>query len=121
MGGKSAHRKMVPPLPTAILAIVDVLAREATEGGPAQDGVDEEQPADGEPDLRKKTNVGLLRVDDRQLRTPLRTVRSRVLRAANAYCSSLVPDGASWPFSASVFSGSVGLIVDRRTHNRRPR
>ena len=102
------------------LPLVQVLAREGTEGGPAEDGVDEEQPADGEPDLRKKTNVGLLRVDNRQLGMSLCTVRSRVLRAANAYCSSLVPDGASWPFSASVLSGSVGLVIDRRTQNRRP-
>ena len=32
------------------LAGVDLLAREGAEGGPAEDGVDEEQPADGEPD-----------------------------------------------------------------------
>ena len=99
------------------LAGVDLLAREGAEGGPAEDGVDEEQPADGEPDLRKKTNVGLLRVNDRQFRTRLCTVRSRVLRAANAYCSSLVPDGTLCPFSVSVLSGSA----DRRTHDRRPR
>ena len=43
--------EMTPPLSMAVLAIVDVLAGETAEGSPAQDGVDEEQPADGEPDL----------------------------------------------------------------------
>jgi hypothetical protein len=47
------------PLSWAVLAIVDVLAREAAEGGPAQNGIDEEHPADGEPDLRKTSNAGL--------------------------------------------------------------
>jgi len=47
-------------LSMSMLAIVDVLASEAAEGGPAEDGIDEEQPADGEPDLRETSNAGLL-------------------------------------------------------------
>ena len=42
------------------LPLVEFLAREGTEGGLAEDGIDEEQPADGEPDLRETSNAGLL-------------------------------------------------------------
>ena len=107
------------------LSIIYVLAREAAEGGPAQDGIDEEEPADGDPDLRKTSNVGMVLCVRSTAPKRVRTARSRVRRVANAYCSITVPVGAemSCPVSASVTTKlvSVDLAIDRRTHNRRPR
>jgi hypothetical protein len=57
VGGRGAVDRVVGSV--IALPIIDGLARKGAEGGAAENCVNEEPPADGPPDLRKTSNIGL--------------------------------------------------------------